>query len=43
MLNFFRELQNLHNDLHERVLSDARWRQIQEDMDDSIGVKFIVM
>jgi len=29
--------------LRERALSDARWRQIQEDMNESVGVKFMVM
>lgn len=36
-------MENLHNELRERALSDARWRQIQEDMNESVGVKFMVM
>jgi len=36
-------MENLHNELRERALSDVRWRQIQEDMDESVGVKFIVL
>ncbi|KAG4910684.1 hypothetical protein JHK87_056800 [Glycine soja] len=30
-------MENLHNELRERALSDVRWRQIQEDMDESVG------
>ncbi|KAK7343812.1 hypothetical protein VNO77_12855 [Canavalia gladiata] len=31
-------MENLHNDLRERALSDARWRQIQDEMSESSDV-----
>ncbi|RZB44423.1 Exocyst complex component SEC5A isoform E [Glycine soja] len=31
-------MENLHNELRERALSDVRWRQIQEDMDESSDI-----
>ncbi|XP_028183076.1 exocyst complex component SEC5A-like isoform X3 [Glycine soja] len=31
-------MENLHNELRERALSDARWRQIQEDMNESSDI-----
>ncbi|KHN00793.1 Exocyst complex component 2 [Glycine soja] len=31
-------MENLHNELRERALSDVRWRQIQEDMDESVDI-----
>ncbi|KAG4998081.1 hypothetical protein JHK84_029103 [Glycine max] len=31
-------MENLHNELRERALSDARWRQIQEDMNESVDI-----
>jgi hypothetical protein len=33
-------MENLHNKLRERALSDARWMQIQE-MTESVGAKII--
>lgn len=34
-------MENLHNELREKALSDARWRQIQEELSESVGAKFI--
>ncbi|XP_061366576.1 exocyst complex component SEC5A-like isoform X1 [Gastrolobium bilobum] len=31
-------MENLHNELHERALSDARWRQIQEELSESSDI-----
>ncbi|KAL2324713.1 hypothetical protein Fmac_023771 [Flemingia macrophylla] len=31
-------MENLHNELRERAISDARWRQIQEDMNESSDI-----
>lgn len=35
-------IENLHNELRERALSDARWKQIQE-LSESVCTKFIIM
>ncbi|OIW06565.1 hypothetical protein TanjilG_03959 [Lupinus angustifolius] len=31
-------MENLHNELRERALSDARWRQIQEELSESVDL-----
>ncbi|KAK7391152.1 hypothetical protein VNO78_19563 [Psophocarpus tetragonolobus] len=31
-------MENLHNDMRERALSDARWRQIQDDVNESSDI-----
>ncbi|KAA8546559.1 hypothetical protein F0562_002702 [Nyssa sinensis] len=30
-------MENLHNEIHEKALSDAKWRQIQQDLNQSSG------
>jgi len=33
-------MENLRNELHEKTLSDARWKQIQEELSESVGAKW---
>jgi len=33
-------MENLRNELHEKALSDARWKQIQEELSESVGAKW---
>lgn len=31
-------MENLHNEIHEKALSDAKWRQIQQDLNQSVSL-----
>jgi exocyst complex component 2 len=33
-------MESLRNELHEKALSDARWKQIQEELSESVGAQF---
>ncbi|GMN51854.1 hypothetical protein TIFTF001_020998 [Ficus carica] len=33
-------MENLHNEIHEKALSDAKWRQIQQDLSQSSDVDY---
>lgn len=33
------QMENLHNEIREKALSDAKWRQIQQEINQSVSVK----